>query len=77
MRITQTRANVFTLTATRTELAVLAAGARMALDLMRADPRAPADAAEGLARVLDDYDAGLARVMKGDLEPTSRSSSSA
>jgi hypothetical protein len=33
----------------------------MALSLMRADPRAPAEAREMLERALADYDAGLAR----------------
>lgn len=61
MRLTHTRANVVTLVATSQELSALVAGARMALSLMRADPRAPAEAREMLERVLADYDAGLAR----------------
>ena len=77
MRLTRTRANVVTLVATSQELSALVAGARMALSLMRADPRAPAEAREMLERVLADYDAGLARADEGDIPCTSRSSPSA
>lgn len=62
MRITRSRPGVVTLVATGQELSTLAAGARMALSLMRADPHAPAEAAAQLARVLDDYDRGIARL---------------
>ena len=62
MRITRSRPGVVTLVATGQELSTLAAGARMALSLMRADPDAPAEAAAQLARVLDDYDRGIARL---------------
>ena len=41
--------------------AALVAAARMALDLMRADPGAPAETLELLRRVLRDYDRALAR----------------
>ena len=61
MRVIRTRANVVTITATSQELSALVAGARMALSLMRADPRAPAEARDMLERALADYDAGLAR----------------
>ncbi len=71
MRITRTRANVVTLVATSQELSALAAGARMALSLMRADPQAPAEAREMLERVLADYDAGLARADHGGVPCTS------
>jgi hypothetical protein len=52
----RTRENVFTVTATGQELSALIAGARLALDAMRASPDAPATAIELLARVLDDVD---------------------
>jgi uncharacterized membrane protein YccC len=38
----------------------------MALDLMRSDPRAPAETLELLARVLRDYDRVLARHEQAD-----------
>ena len=66
MRVTRTRAGVVTLVAKDQELSALAAGARLALALMRADPDAPAEAAEHLARVLDDYDRGIARATEGE-----------
>ncbi len=66
MRITQTRPGVLTVVATGQELAALAAGARMALSLMRADPGSPSEAREHLARVLDDYDRGIARATEGE-----------
>jgi hypothetical protein len=56
MRVERTRANVFTVTATGQELSALVAGARMALEVLRADPRAPAQAVGLLERVLDDFD---------------------
>lgn len=65
MRITDTRPNVLTLTATHAELAALAAGARMALDLMRGDPDAPPMARAALERVLEDYGAAIGRIMRG------------
>jgi hypothetical protein len=65
MRITSTRPGVVTVTAATSELSALAAGARMALALMRADPRAPAAAAAHLGRVLDDYDRGIRRATGG------------
>jgi hypothetical protein len=61
LRITRTRPGVLTVVAADHELSTLAAGARMALSLMRADPDSPAEARESLARVLDDYDRGVAR----------------
>lgn len=67
MRITRTRPGVVTLVATSAELSTLAAGARMALSLLRADPAAPADAAAQLARVLEDYDRGTAKLSRGGL----------
>jgi hypothetical protein len=38
----------------------------MALDLMRSDPRAPAETLELLTRVLRDYDRALARHEESD-----------
>ena len=71
--MTRTRPGVVTLVATSAELSTLAAGARMALSLLRADPAAPAEAAAQLARVLEDYDRGIARLSEGDPSCTSRS----
>jgi len=64
--ITHTRPGVVTVVATTQELSALAAGARMALSLMRADPASPAEARDHLARVLDDYDRGTARATRGE-----------
>ena len=69
MRVEQTRENVFTVTATGQELSALVAGARLALDAMRASPEAPATAIELLGRVLDDFDRARKRLSeppKGD-----------
>ncbi len=56
VRVERNRENVFTVTATGQELSALVAGARLALDAMRASPDAPATAIELLGRVLDDFD---------------------
>jgi hypothetical protein len=56
VRVERSRENVFTVTATGQELSALIAGARLALDAMRASPEAPAAAIELLGRVLDDFD---------------------
>jgi ABC-type transporter Mla subunit MlaD len=56
VRVERTRENVFTVTATGQELSALVAGARLALDAMRASRDAPATAVELLGRVLDDFD---------------------
>ena len=61
MRVERERENVFRVTATSQELSALAAAARMALDAMRDDPRAPAEAVRILERVLADYDAVIRR----------------
>ena len=76
MRITSTRPNVVTVTATRAETAALAAGARMALALLERDPAASGATRHLLRRVLDDYDAAIGRLIEGDMRCTSRSSSS-
>jgi hypothetical protein len=66
MKVEQTRANVFTLTATSQELSALVAAARMALDMMRGDPQAPAEPIQALERILRDYDTALGRGRKGN-----------
>lgn len=62
VRLERTRENVFTVTATGQELSALVAGARLALDAMRASPDAPATAIRLLAGVLDDFDRGRQRL---------------
>jgi hypothetical protein len=62
VRVERNRENVFTVTATGQELSALVAGARLALDAMRASPDAPATAIELLARVLDDFDRSRERL---------------
>jgi hypothetical protein len=69
MKLSRTRPGVVTVVATDAELAALAAGARLALSLLEADPRAPAEATAALARVLDDYDRGAARLSGGPSPP--------
>jgi len=66
LKLDQIRPNVFTLRATSQELSALVAAARMALALMRSDPRAPEETLELLARVLRDYDRALARQEEAD-----------
>ena len=56
VRVERDRENVFTVTLTGQELSALVAGARLALDAMRASADAPAAAIELLGRVLDDFD---------------------
>jgi hypothetical protein len=58
MHIETVRPNVLAVTLTTTELGALVAGARMALDALRAAPpgAAPEEAIEMLERVLADYD---------------------
>jgi hypothetical protein len=62
VRVERHRENVFTVTATGQELSALVAGARLALDAMRASPDAPATAIELLGRVLDDFDRSRERL---------------
>jgi hypothetical protein len=62
MRVERSRENLFTVTATGQELSALVAGARLALDAMRASPDAPATAIELLGRVLDDFDRSRKRL---------------
>jgi hypothetical protein len=66
VRIERTRENVFTVTATSQELSALVAGARMALEAMRAAPEPPpAEAMEILERVLRDFDVARERLAGG------------
>jgi hypothetical protein len=58
----RSRENLFIVTATGQELSALIAGARLALDAMRASPDAPASAVELLGRVLDDFDRARERL---------------
>jgi hypothetical protein len=58
----RTRENLFTVTATGQELSALIAGARLALDAMRASPDAPATAVELLEWVLHDFDRARERL---------------
>jgi hypothetical protein len=62
VRVERNRGNVFTVTATGQELSALVAGARLALDAMRASADAPASAIELLGRVLDDFDRSRERL---------------
>jgi ABC-type transporter Mla subunit MlaD len=62
VKVERGRENVFTLTATGSELSALVAGARLALDAMRASPDAPTTAIDLLARVLDDFDRARERL---------------
>jgi hypothetical protein len=66
VRIERSRENVFTVTATSQELSALVAGARMALEAMRAAPESPPpEAIEILDRVLRDFDLARERVAGG------------
>jgi hypothetical protein len=62
VKVERARENVFTVTASGPELSALVAGARLALDAMRASPDAPPTAIELLARVLDDFDRARERL---------------
>jgi hypothetical protein len=65
MRIDQTRPDVLAVTATRAELALLAAAARVALDVIRVDPGTSSASLGALERVLGDYDAAIGRMTEG------------
>jgi hypothetical protein len=57
---------VNTLSATSQELSALVAGARMALEVMRRDPRGtPPEATEQLEHVLADYERAVGRLEGG------------
>ena len=69
VKVDRPRPNVYSLTGTRQELGALVAAARMALDILRADPEAPKSAIPLLEGVLADWDAALAREGPGDESP--------
>ena len=60
MRIAAADRNLITLVAGRHEITVIIAAARMALELIDADPDAPTEAKIHLARALHSYDAAIA-----------------
>jgi hypothetical protein len=63
VQLERVRPNVLTVTLTTTELGSLVAGARMALDALRASRgTVPEEATITLSRTLEDYDKGLARL---------------
>jgi hypothetical protein len=62
VRVQRARDNVFEVSATADELSALVAGARLALDVMRADPKAAAPGIELLERVLSDFDRARRRL---------------
>jgi hypothetical protein len=62
MRVTRGRQNVYTLTATSQEIGALVAAARLSLDVLRADPRAPRDAIAIIEAVIADWDRATAAV---------------
>ena len=62
MRLSSVRPNVLALTLTSQELAALFGAARMALDTLREDPRAPGAAVALLERITRDYDRALERL---------------
>jgi hypothetical protein len=70
VRIGRPRPNVFTVTATGAELSALVAGARLALDVMRAAPEPAADAIDHLERVLADFDNARARLIDSGPDDT-------
>jgi hypothetical protein len=69
MKVEQARENLFQVTATGPELSALVGAARMALDLLRADPDAPAEGVAILERVLADYDRALKGGERGERPP--------
>ena len=62
MKLEHTRDNVFALIATAQELSALVGAARMSLEAMEQDERAPAELLELLRRIMRDYDAALERL---------------
>jgi hypothetical protein len=68
VHIERVRPNVLSVTLTTTELGALIAGARMALDALRAAPleAASSGAIETLEHVLADYDRVRNRLQEGD-----------
>ena len=62
MKLERTRDNVFELTATAPELSALVGAARMSLEAMEQDARAPAELVDLLRRILREYDSALERI---------------
>jgi hypothetical protein len=62
VKLERTRENVFQLSATAQELSALVGAARMSLEAMEQDERAPQELVSLLGRILRDYDAALARL---------------
>jgi hypothetical protein len=66
VHLERVRGEVVSVRLTMTELSALVAGARMALDALRARPgAAPEEAMALLEQVLADFDAGRARLTAG------------
>jgi hypothetical protein len=66
MHLERVRGEVVSVRLTVTELSTLVAGARMALDALRAEPGpVPDEAISTLERVLADFDASRARLTGG------------
>jgi hypothetical protein len=66
VHLERVRGEVVSVRLTLTELSTLVAGARMALDVLRAQPgAAPDEAMRLLEHVLADFDAGRARLTGG------------
>jgi hypothetical protein len=66
VHLERVRGEVVSVRLTLTELSTLVAGARMALDALRAEPgAAPDEAVRLLEKVLADFDAGRARLTGG------------
>jgi hypothetical protein len=62
VKLEQTRDNVFQLTMTAQELSALVGAARMALEAMEQDERAPRELVDLLRRIIREYDSALARM---------------
>jgi len=69
VKLERTRDNVFALTATAQELSALIGAARMSLEGMEQDDRAPAELVDLLRRILREYDVALTR--QGPAKPVS------
>jgi cob(I)alamin adenosyltransferase len=62
VKLERTRDNVFELTGTAQELSALVGAARMSLEAMEQDDRAPTELVDLLRRILREYDASLERL---------------
>jgi hypothetical protein len=60
MKVAKGRQNLFTLTATSQEIGALVAAARLALDVLRADPSAPQEAIRIIEAVIGDWERAMA-----------------